>query len=450
MAERRSSAAYRVAFTYSAGFALAIVLLGVIVYLAADADFRRQQDAGIAEESAELVRDYRQEGLTELREEIALRESSGATNAFGYGLFDASGRRIAGALDTPRPIAGWHDIVFRDPVEGADPARALATALPGGQMLVVAVDTEALERIDRTILILFGIAFVLVVLVGIIGALLLGGYLRRRLARISGTARAIVAGDLERRIPVSPRGDEFDTLGLSLNAMLDRIVRLLDNLRQVSSDVAHDLRTPLARLRGELESALDGPADPVAQRAALKRALTQSDALLSLFAAILRIGEVEAGELARRFELLDLSVLVTDLCDSYTPAIADGGRTLTCEAEADIMVRGDRELLAQAIVNLLDNAQAHTPKGTRIALEVEAGDEWARLTVADDGPGVAEADRTRIVRRFVRLESSRTTAGHGLGLNLVAAVAAAHGGELLIHDNQPGLRATITLPRLAG
>jgi signal transduction histidine kinase len=301
-----ASAAYRIAFTYSLALALAIVALACAVYFAADASFRGQQDGAIAEESAGLVRDFTDEGLGELRTEIAAREAGGASNAFGYALFDAGGRRIIGALATPRPPAGWHDIIFVDPHEGPDPARAYARDLPGGMRLVVASDSEAVERIDATILALFSGAFVLVILLGVIGALILGGYLRRRLGRISGTAQAIVSGDLERRIPVSARRDEFDQLALALNTMLDRIAHLLDNLRQVSSDVAHDLRTPLARLRNQLTDTLDSGGDAAATRAALKRAIGQSDDLLALFAAILRISEVEGGALqdlrARRSE----------------------------------------------------------------------------------------------------------------------------------------------------
>lgn len=444
-----ASAAYRIAFTYSAGFALAIVLLGAIVYVAADADFRRQQDAAIAEESAALVADFRDEGLGDLTETIAAREVSSATNGFGYALFDRAGRRIAGALDTTRPLTGFRNIIFNDPVEGPDPARAFATDLPGGYRLVVARDPEELERIDSTILALFSGALVLVVLVGAAGALMLGGYLRKRLGRISGTAQAIVTGDLDRRMPIGAREDEFDQLALALNAMLDRIAQLLENLRQVSSDVAHDLRTPLARMRSGLEEALDGPRDLAAYRTGLKRAIARSDELLKLFAAILRIAEVEGGALKRTFARVDVTELVADLCDSYAPPVADGGRSIDCEVEPGLALNGDRELLAQALINLLDNAQTHTPPGTHIVVMAEANADWIRLSVADDGPGVATDDRELITRRFARLDSSRGTPGHGLGLNLVVAVARAHGGDVAIDSNEPGLRVTLVLPRLA-
>ena len=315
--------------------------------------------------------------------------------------------------------------------------------------LVVALDGEPLERIDRTILLLFGGALVVVLLVSLGGALVLGTTLHRRLERIGGTAHAIASGDLARRVPVGPRSDEFDRLGESLNVMLDRIVRLMDNLRQLSGDVAHDLRTPLARLRGGLEGALSGPDDPARQRRALADALDRSDELLSLFAAILRISEVEAGRLRDGFAPFDLCALTAELCDSFAPAMADGGRWLTCRPCDGLLVNGDRALMTQAVVNLLDNARAHTPEGSTITVMTQGNGTQARLTVADDGPGVPAHERERITRRFVRLDSSRSTAGHGLGLNLVDAVARLHGGSLAVEDNRPGLRVTLIVPEFA-
>lgn len=450
MPKAGSSAAYRIAFTYSAAFALAISVLGIVVYFAADANFRAQLDSRIHDESVEVARAYHDRDLQDLHEAISRREAGALSKTYGYALFDRDhgGRRVWGSLHTPMPPAGFHDILFDDPREGPDGARALATDLPDGLRLVVALDPEELEQLEGMILGLFGGAFVLVVILGIVGALMLGGYLRRRLGRISGTAQAIVSGDLDRRVPVSSRRDEFDQLALALNAMLDRIAQLLDNLRQVSSDVAHDLRTPLARLRSRLEAALDGPRDPEAYRAGLKQALAQSDHLLALFAAILRISEVQAGALKRMFARVDVSELVTDLGESYMPAVADGGRTLRCTTVAALAVNGDRELLAQALINLLDNAQRHTPPGSTVDLTALASGDTVTLSVADDGPGVAIEDRARIVSRFARLDASRGTPGHGLGLNLVSAIAAAHDGMLLIEDNVPGLRVTMALPRL--
>lgn len=448
MTDWRRSAAYRIAFTCSAAFALAVTLLGGLVYFAAHRAFRAQQDMALAEASAALVQDYRQQGLAVLAGTIRRRSATNGVVTFGYALFDAAGRRVAGDFELALPPVGYSDAVFRDPVEGPDSARVLMTRLDRDHLIVVGIDSQALERIDRVILSLFAGAFVLVLLVGGAGAVLLGNYLRRRLERISGTAQAIMEGDMRRRVPVSPRGDEFDRLGQVLNLMLERIAGLLDNLRQVSADVAHDLRTPLARLRGGLEAALAQP-DAAVREAAIRDAVRQSDALLALFGGILRIVEVDAGDIRQSFVAVDLSMLAEDLIDSYAPAIIDKGRHLSGDIAPGVVVAGDRELIAQAAVNLLDNAQAHTPPGTAIRLSLRAEDGFALLDVTDDGPGVPEADRVRIVERFVRLDPSRSARGHGLGLNLVDAIARAHGGAIEIADAAPGLRAVLRLPLAA-
>lgn len=373
MTRARDSAAYRIAFTYAAAFALATLILGTVVYIAAHAAFVRQLDGRIADASAEFVSAYRSEGMGELREGIALREARGSSDELGYALFDARGNCIAGAL-------------------------------------------------------------------------LLGGYLRKRLGDITATADAIISGDMDQRMAVGTRIDEFDRLSLTLNNMLDRIAALLGNLRQVSSDVAHDLRTPLARLRHKLERALSEAGDPPTQRRTIKEAIDQTDDVLGLFAAILRISEIEGGSVRQAFTRIDLSALASDLAESYAPAVEDRGRTLRSDIAPDIAIHGDRELVAQAIINLLDNAQFHTPKATLIDLPLHSEDGRVRLTVRDNGPGVPADDRDRIAARFTRLEDSRTTSGHGLGLNLVSAIALLHDGKLEFSDNHPGLAASVILP----
>lgn len=431
----RASAAYRIAFTYAAAFAAAVLLLGMAVYFAADAEFRRQRDQAISEEVADLARE---QDPRELIQEIDGREATRTTDSFGYALFDQAGRRIAGGLDTPRPDAGFSVIVFQDAVEGPDFARAKAVDLAGGRRLVVAVDSEAIETIDRTILSLFGGAFVVVLAIGAAGSIILGRYLRARLSAISSTANAIVDGDTTQRVPVGPRGDEFDVVALALNSMLDRIAGLMENLRQVSSDVAHDLRTPLLRLRNELEQV--GKVEGAAERA-----IELGEELLRLFAAILRIAEVEGGGLERDFGSVDLSALAETVCEGFLPAVFDSGRILTSNIVPDIKVLGDRELLAQAMANLLDNAIVHTPPGTTIALGLSQNDGMAILFVADDGPGVPPTESLRLTQRFFRAEASRTTRGNGLGLSLVAAVANVHVGKIMI-DGSHGLRVTLMLP----
>jgi signal transduction histidine kinase len=444
MPELFRSAAYRIAFIYSAAFALAILLLGLVLFWTMHLDFTHQLDATLHEEATTLADEYRSDGRGEIVDAIAQREASSSRDRLLYALFSRDGRRLAGSLRTGMPRLGLHDIIFIDPREGPDAARGLAVDLGGGTTLLVAADRERIEEIDRTVISVFAVAFLLVILLGAAGALLLGGYLRRRLDAISSAAEAIVEGDLGRRMPVSARGDEFDRLSRSLNAMLERIASLIGNVRQVSTDVAHDLRTPLARLRNRLEEGL--AARSTGDAALIEDALRRVDEVLALFAAILRIAEVEGGQIRRTFGPVNVSILASELAESYAPAVAEGGRSLSTSVDDGLVVSGDRELLAQALVNLIENAQSHTPPGTAIDICIEARNGAVVLAVADNGPGVAAEDRGRIVERFVRLERSRSTPGHGLGLNLVSAIAALHGGVLRFADNCPGLRAVLELP----
>ena len=438
------SAAYRIAFVYSAAFALAIAALGAIIFWAMHIAFMRQLDTTIRDETAALVSEYRADGLAELAEAIAKREAITSRDRLLYAVFGPGGRRVAGSLVTSSPDIGLHDIIFVDPREGPDAGRGLAVDLGDGHRLLVAADRERVEQIDRTVISVFLAGFVLVLLLGVAGALLLGGYLRDRLGAISGAAEGIAAGHLDARMPVGPRGDEFDRLANSLNAMLERIEGLVENVRQVSGDIAHDLRTPLARLRNQLERGLGD--DPALQHVVIEDGIRRVDDVLGLFAAILRITEVESGRIRRGFTSVDLSGLTTEMAESYAPAVADGGRSLEWIVQPGVIIEGDRELLAQALVNLIENAQRHTPDGTRIRVQLAGSRFGHRLSVSDNGPGVAAEDRERIVQRFIRLESSRSTPGHGLGLNLVAAVARLHKARLSFGDNRPGLIVAVDFP----
>jgi len=438
------SATYRVAFLHSAAFAFAVLLLGVGVYFLADANFRREQDRTLTPEAARVVREYAEGGMGDLASSIRKRESRPHNN-FSYAVIARDGRQLLGSTWLAPVGAGIHSVMVRRHGGPLQPGRVLGTPLGNGAIFYVVIDSEELNRLEDQILLLFGGGFLLVMLMGAGSALLMGRHLKRRLERIEVTAQAIRAGDLGSRVAVGADDDEFDRVGRSLNAMLDRIDGLVTDLRQVSSDVAHDMRTPLARLRGEIEAGLNAAPDATAQHRALERALERSDALLTLFNAILRIAEVEGQSSADFAETIDLAALAGAACDMYAPAIEDGGRTLRLDVEQPAHVTGNRELLTQAISNLLDNAQSHTPDGTAITVTVSGQGPEARIMVSDNGPGVAAADRTRIALRFVRLDKGRSKPGHGLGLNLVATIARAHGGGLRFEDNAPGLRAVVAL-----
>lgn len=440
----RSSAAYRIAFINFGAYATGLAALGVVVFVAMHIAFSRQLNSMVRESARILQNEYTTGGERELAEAISVRERSSSPTRMLYAVFAPDGRRIYGSLNIKRPPLGNHSLVFEDPTEGPDAAQAMTVDISPTMRLTVAVDSDWLENTERLMILIFTIAFAGSVVVGFAGAVILGSYLQRRLQSISSSAEAIIRGDIRRRMPVGSRKDEFDQLAATLNRMLDRIEGLLNNLRQVSSDIAHDLRTPLARLRNNLErGALDKPDSGKH----IGDAIRQVDEVLSLFAAILRVAEVESGETKRFFSTVDVSSMLTELAESYAPAFEDQGRSFTWSIEAALTVEGDRELLAQAMVNLLENAQRHTPDRTSVRMTASAAGTAVCLQVADNGPGVPEADLGRITKRFARLENSRNTAGHGLGLSLVSAVAKLHGGDLILRDAAPGLSATIQIPR---
>ncbi|MEA3081843.1 MAG: hypothetical protein QOD54_1511 [Sphingomonadales bacterium] len=438
----RSSAAYKIAFINFGAYAAGLALLGAIVFTVMHIALTRQLDSMVSGEAQTLVDEFHSGGDGELAEAIAVREASSSPSRMLYAVYSPDGRRIHGSFPAARPTLGLHPVVFHDPSEGQDRARARVVDLSPNERLVVAVDSDWLESIERIIIAIFSTAFVGACIVGFGGAVVLGSYLRRRLRSINESAEAIIGGDIRKRMPVTPRRDEFDQLATTLNRMLDRIEGLLENLRQVSNDIAHDLRTPLARLRNSLERGTTQGADAV-----LANAIRQVDEVLALFAAILRLAEVESGETRRFFAPVDVTALMTELAESYAAVFEDGNRTLISSIEPRLFVEGDRELLAQSVVNLLENAQRHTPQGAVARLTAALEGNRIILQVADSGPGVPESDLNRVTKRFARLESSRNTAGYGLGLSLVTAIAKLHGGQLVLRNLSPGLSATIEVPQ---
>jgi signal transduction histidine kinase len=323
-------------------------------------------------------------------------------------------------------------------------AIGVAIAVPGGYTLVVGRDSQDQRDFANTMrrILLWGL--------GSIAALGLGGGLgagRGILARIEGmraTAETIMAGDLAQRLPVTGAADEFDRLAGSLNGMLERIEQLMTGMREVSDNIAHDLRTPLSRLRTRLESALREAKGGDVAREAVSGAIEETDGVISTFNALLSLARLEAGA-AGSLAATALGPLVSDAVELYEPVAEVKGVQLTTDIAEGVTVAADRQLLGQAVTNLIDNALKYGA-ASPIEVAVQRNGVSAEITVADHGPGVAAEDRERALKRFVRLETSRTAPGSGLGLSLVAAVARLHGGTIRLEDNQPGLRVVIALP----
>jgi signal transduction histidine kinase len=424
------------------GFGFATLVVGGIAFEVVHEELEQQLDHRVAAETAALI-DEGDDGTNGVAKAIARREAARSTASLDYRLVDATGRVVAGKLDAMVPAEpGYVELLPYSRDGERKIAQSLITRLPGGHRLLVAADRAVIDEMDATMIRLFAGAFGAIMLLGIGSAWIVGAVTRSRLARIDRTALAIIDGDLTRRMPITGQGDEFDRVAETLNRMLDRIGLLMDNLRQVSSDVAHDLRTPLTRLHNRLDEAL-GSEDRKVQLQAIEAASAQSRELLDIFAALLRIAEVEGLGSRAQFGDVALSDLVEGIVDTYRPDMEAGGHILVASVTPDITLIGDRRLLQQLLTNLLDNALTHTPIGTTVRVTLERRADSVQLQVADDGPGV-RSEVSKLFERFTRDERSRTTAGHGLGLALVSAIATAHHGCARI-KSPPGFGVTIEL-----
>ena len=423
------------------GFSLATLAIGVVAFETTHEALELQLDHRIAIETQALI-DEGQDGPDGIAAAIRRREAASSTASLGYLLVDAAGEPLAGTLDTIVPAKPGYVELLPYRADGQDRiAQSLTTALPEGHRLLVAADRAAIDEMDNSFIQLFLGAFGTMLLLGITAAWVVGIVTRRRLARIDHTASAIIAGDLSRRVPLSGSGDEFDGVAETLNLMLDRIGGLMENLRQVSSDVAHDLRTPLTRLQNRLDEALREPHGDL-QRGAIEAAAAEATELLEVFSALLRIAEVEGMAARAHFQTVDLSTVVTDMAEAYRPSMEASGHEVVTDIALGVTMPGDRRLLQQMITNLLDNAVQHTPEGTVVRISLGCADDSIRLAVSDNGPGVASGQIDALFNRFTRADGSRSTPGHGLGLALVAAVVAAHGGKAKISSG-PGFSVDI-------
>ena len=359
-----------------------------------------------------------------------------------------------GVLNTP----GWTETIYRrlDEPEGTE-HRALVRVfqLPGGFRLLVGRDLEERERLHDIVLAAGRWSLAAIVILGLAGGFFVTRRVLKRVDAMTDTTRTIMDGDLTGRLPIAGTGDELDRLAGNLNAMLERIEALMHGLKEVSDNIAHDLKTPLTRLRNRCEEALRLAEDESQYRAALETTIEESDALISTFNALLMIARAESGQARDNMSDFDAAEIARGVGDLYEPLADDKGLVLKVEAPGTAPVRGNRELVSQALANLVDNAIKYGRRngaeanGADADIVVKAMGEGDRilLTVADAGPGIPEADRGRAVERFVRLEQSRSQPGSGLGLSLASAVARLHGGELKLEDNHPGLRTVISLPR---
>jgi signal transduction histidine kinase len=450
-------------------FKLTLVYLGIFILFAASLlgyfalNTRRliteQITATVNGEVNGLSEQYGQGGLRRLVIVVDVRSRRPGSSLYlvttpsGEGLAGNVGSLQPGVLDRP----GWLETNYHrlEAPEGAE-HRALVRVvqLPGGFHLLVGRDLEERERLFGIVVNAGQWSLALVIVLGLVGGFFVSRRILSRIDAMTGTAQTIMAGDLSGRLPVAGTGDELDRLADNVNAMLERIEALMRGLKEVSDNIAHDLKTPLTRLRNRCEQALRGATGEASYRAALESTIAESDDLIRTFDALLMIARAESGQARENMTEFDASAIARDVGELYEPVADEKGIALKIEASAAAPVRGNRELVSQALANLIDNAikyagPAAKANGVPAEIVVKAGDDGERITlsVADRGPGIGDADRSRVVERFVRLEQSRSEPGSGLGLSLASAVARLHGGELKLEDNHPGLRTTIALPR---
>jgi signal transduction histidine kinase len=437
---------FRLAALYAVVFALSVALLGQAVFWMVESALERHIATRIKAEVAFLESKFRTEGIAELVEEVEERMQSFVDGGhMEYLVVDPQGERLAGNLPRMPDANGWSDLAYpgdkKNP--GGVTVRVHAIPLDDGIRLAVGDDLGMIAEINKAVFDALGWALLALIVLSLVGGPLLSLGFLRKVDAVTRTTEAIIGGNLARRIPLRGSNDEFDRLSGAVNRMLDHITNLMENLRQVSNGIAHDLRTPMSRLRQKLETAQAAVETNPALKVPIDAAIAETDGILETFSALLRISQIEAGSRRAGFREVDLSDVFEAVADAFGPAAEAEGKSLAARIEPGLSIHGDRELLTQMLANLIENAIRHTPTGSRIEMVLARTPSGIAGEVADNGAGVPASERELIFRRFYRLDRSRTTPGSGLGLVLVAAVADLHGSELAVSDNGPGLRVTI-------
>ncbi len=441
------TATFRLAAGFAALFSVSIIVVSSITYVAMTRYSDQQIDLSISSEMKAVRDSVAGDSAPEIVKAINDRITDIDPDYYYYALEDSDGSVLAGNLRPVPAVTGWADI----PLETSDgngtterhTIRGLGVDLTPELHLFIGRDTQDLDELQEGITSFFLAGAAATVLLALASGLVLSARFLRRVEAVNTAARHIMDGHLDERVPSHGKADEFDRLADSLNAMLDRIQQLMQGLHQVSSDIAHDLRTPLSHMRQRLEAARLKATSAADYDAAVERAVTDIDGILGVFAALLRIAQIESGARREGFAPVDLSGVFETIIDTYGPVADDAGYRLAGTVAPGLRIRGDRQLLTQMLANLVENTIHHTPPGTEIAVSLAPGPDGPVGRVRDTGPGIPEAAREKVFQRFFRLDASRMTPGSGLGLSLVAAVAQLHEIRVTLADNRPGLAVTL-------
>ncbi len=422
-----------------------------LVYVTANRSIESETRSVVSAELTGLADEYERRGLIGLITAIERRLPSASERDALYLLTDRFGNKLAGNLKQwPEDItagSGWVDLeVRRADNDELVPVSAASIRLPGGERLIVGRDAVARQQFDRVLLRSVALALGIALLLSLLTGWLFTRLVFSRLSDIASTAENIVSGDLSRRMPIRGTGDEFDQVAGTLNTMLDRIEELISNLRTTSNSIAHDLRSPLSRLKQRVEALSDPDKSDLDREIDIARATTEVDHVLRVLGQLTEISRAEAGLGREQFEDVDLHQLVADVVDLYEPVAADQNVRLEVTGKAS-PIQGHRPLLSQALSNLLDNALRYTPEDSTITVSLAEDTACTRVSVRDEGPGVPEQDLPRLQQPFVTLDPARTERNAGLGLALVAAISRMHGGAFEARNCDPGLETTLKLAR---
>jgi signal transduction histidine kinase len=440
---------FRLALLYAGVFCISFVAVFVVIYWTADTLATRERREAIQDDMEGLRAAFVSGGVDGVAAAIELRVKPGQVSQGIYYMFSPLTKRNAGNITgwpaNPEMDGPWMRFQVGFEEFGSSEKHiieALPAALPLEYRLLVGRDTYTQLRFQSAITRAFLASLAVMLAIGVVGGLVMSRTILRRIDSINQAAERIMRAGVKHRMPVRGRDDEFDRLAENLNRMLDEIERLLGSIRAVTNNIAHDLRSPLSRLRNRLEAAL-ADHDTERRHETIERAIAETDSMLATFNALLSIADAEAGTSRGNLLPVDLVALGHDVAELYEPLVEEQGLVFETSLDGPATVSGNRQLLFQAIGNLIDNATKYGAGGGRVRLAVHNGAGGPEVVVADRGPGIPESDRTRVLERFVRLDSSRSTPGNGLGLSLVAAIARLHDAALKLDDNAPGLRVTL-------
>ena len=449
---------FRLALLYALIFSSSTLILFYFFYLFTASYMTQQMDNTIEAEIQGLAERYDRDGLEGLTRLIAERvnRSQGTGNSLylltTYTLEPLVGNLDRWPLEASIDNEKWLEfsLEVNEQTDETHLARARIFRLPGRYGLLVGRDIHQLTQAKLRIVQALTWGLAIMVLLAFVGGLVLSRRTVRNIERINQTARSIMSGNLSRRVEITNRNDDFDQLAANLNQMLDRIQTLMEDIRRVSDNIAHDLRTPLTRLRQHMEEARRQVDSESISAISLESSIREADSLLTTFNALLRIARIEAGQVTTDFAVLDYRTLVEDVVEFYEPLAEEKKQFLTVDAGNTIKTMGDRDLLFQALANVIENAIKYTQENGHISVVLSQLDNDAVITIADNGPGIPAEERERVFRRFYRLDRSRSTTGNGLGLSMVAAVVTMHQGQIRLMDNDPGLKTVMQFPLLGG